>query len=337
MARMRSDDDGTEGRGASALDRGWDLALDGDLDGAMRSAERALATEGDTPEVHTLFGYIKQMQGMPEEALTHYKQAIAFDELYVDAMIRAAEVLLHQLDRRDEGLAMADEALELCETADERADVLLLKIESMLDVGDVETAAALVRELPTGPFESPQMPFHVGRARFDVGDVDGAEAMLREAKEKEPGNPDVHYYLGLVHEQKREEREAVLCFLRSVQCDAKLEPLPFGIPEEQFEKRLRQAMKRLRPEVSAKLDDALIVPTELPGVEVVAEGIDPRTAVLVDDAPLEDGERRIARVFIYQRNVERFAGPTGSVVDEIVKAIEREVAAIFPEIDEPSA
>lgn len=332
MARMRSDDDGSEGRGVSALDRGWDLAHDGDLEGAMRAAERARAAEGDTPEVHTLIGFIHQLEGHAEEALAHYKQALAFDEMHIDAMIRATEVLLHQLGRKDEGMAMADEALELCETPDEIADVLLLKIEALLDAGDVEGAAAIAREMPSGPFETPQMPFHVGRARFDVGDVEGAESLLLEAKEREPGNPDVHYYLGLVNETKRLDREATVCFLRSLQCDARLGPPPNALTEEQFEKRLRQAMKKLRPEVSARLHDALIIPAELPGVEVVAEGVDPRTAVLVDDAPGDDGGRRVVRVFIYQRNIERFAGPTGAIVEEIVRSIEREVGVIFPEL-----
>lgn len=298
----------------------------------MRAAERARATEGDTPEVHTLLGYIHQLEGRGEEALTHYRQAIAFDEMHLDAMIRATEVLLHMLGRKEEGMALADEALELCESPDEIADVMLLKIEALLDDGDVEGAAAIARELPAGPFESPQMPFHVGRARFDVGDLDGAEALLLEAKEREPSNPDVHYYLGLVHETRRQDREANLSFLRSLQCDARLEPPPGALTEDQFEKRLRQAMKKLRPEISSKLHDALIVPSQLPGVEVVAEGVDPRSAVLVDDAPTEDGRRQVVRVFIYQRNIERNAGPTGAVVEEIVRAIEREVGLIFPDL-----
>lgn len=337
MGRMRGDDDGPMDRNVSHLDRGWDLALDGDLEEAMKAAERALRSEGDSPEVHTLLGYIQQMAGQPDEALRHYRQALALDEMYLDAMIRATEVLLHQLDRRDEGMALADEALELCETADERADVLLLKIEALLDDGNVESAAEVASELPEGPFESPQMPFHVGRARFDVGDVTGAEASLFDAKEREPSNPEVHYYIGLLHETRREEREATISFLRSLQCDARLEPLPGTLAADQFEKRIRTAMKRLRTEVSTKLEDALIVPAELPGVEVVAEGVDPRTAVLIDDAADEDGGRRIARLFIYQRNVERFAGPTGAIVDEIVRAVEREVAAVFPEIDRPAS
>lgn len=332
MGRMRSDDDGPTDRGASHLDRGWDLALDGELEAARRAAERALSTEGDSPEVHTLFGYLEQLEGKPELALQHYRQAIALDEMYLDAMIRASEVLLHQLGRKDEGMILAHEAFELCESDDEKADVLLLQIESLLDDGNVEGASELAQKLPVGPFESPQMPFHVGRARFDVGDVAGAESMLLEAVEREPNNPDVHYYVGLLHETKRADRDATLAFLRSLQCESRMEPMVATLPPEQFEKRIRQAMRRLRDEVSAKLEDTLVVSADLPGVEVVAEGVDPRTAVLIDDAPGEGGGKTIVRLFIYQRNVERFASPVGTIVDEIVRAIEREVAAVFPEV-----
>lgn len=327
MGRTRDDD---TSRGLGHLDRGWEFAMEGDLDEARRSAERARENEGDTPEVHTLFGYIHQLEGQLDDALRSYRSALRFDPLYLDAMIRAVEVL-YLLGRRDDADELAEEALELCETPDERADVLLLRIESALDAGDVEGAAQRVRDLPEGPFESPHMPFLIGRARFEVGDLDGAEASLVDARERDPGSPDVHYYLGLVHEQRRREREATLAFLRSLKAERDLAPPPGSLTPELFEKRVRAAMRRLPPAISARLDEALVVPCDLPGMEVVAEGVDPRVPLLVDDEATEGGARRIVRLFLYQRNLERFVGPTGSLVDEIVHAIEREVSLVFPE------
>ena len=64
----------------------------------------------------------------------------------------------------------------------------------------------------------------------------------------------------------------------------------------------------------------------------VADGVDPHVTVLVDDTPMEEGGRKVARVFVYQRNVERFAGAPESVVDEIVTGLERELTAIFPDL-----
>src|SRR6188472_3323694 len=61
------------------LDRGWDLAQKGDAAGANACARRALEIDSQSPEVHNLLGYTSALSGESEEALEHYKQAIALD------------------------------------------------------------------------------------------------------------------------------------------------------------------------------------------------------------------------------------------------------------------
>ena len=93
------------------LDRGWDLVNRGDLAGALISAQKSLEINAESPEAHNLIGYIHQAEGRSDDALDHYKQAIAIDDTYVEAMLNAAEVLIHGLQDVDGGLAMLDEAL----------------------------------------------------------------------------------------------------------------------------------------------------------------------------------------------------------------------------------
>ena len=120
------------------LDRGWDLVNRGDFAGALISAQKSLEIDAESPEAHNLIGYIHQAEGRAEDALDHYKQAIAIDDTYVEAMLNAAEVMIHTLRDVDNGLAMLDEALDLAEGDDEVADALLLKFDALMQQDDRE-------------------------------------------------------------------------------------------------------------------------------------------------------------------------------------------------------
>src|SRR4026208_1064402 len=79
------------------LDRGWDLVQRGDARGAELSARRALEIDGRSPEAYNLLGYVAALQGEFEDAMESYRQAIALDDTYLEAMLNAAEVYIHPL------------------------------------------------------------------------------------------------------------------------------------------------------------------------------------------------------------------------------------------------
>src|SRR5690606_34194348 len=122
------------------LDRGWDLVSRGDLAGAMLSAQKSIERDEESPEAHNLLGYVYMAQARAEDALEHHKQALELDEGYVDAMLNAAEVLLHPIGDADAALAYVDEALDWLteEEVDLRADALLLKVDALLAKNDHE-------------------------------------------------------------------------------------------------------------------------------------------------------------------------------------------------------
>ncbi|HEX6243456.1 MAG TPA: tetratricopeptide repeat protein, partial [Polyangiales bacterium] len=118
------------------LDRGWDLVNRGDFAGALISAQKSLELDAESPEAHNLLGYVHQAQGRADDALDHYRQAIAIDDTYVEAMLNAAEVMIHSLRDVENGLAMLDDALDLAEGDDEVADALLLKFDALMQQDD---------------------------------------------------------------------------------------------------------------------------------------------------------------------------------------------------------
>jgi hypothetical protein len=71
--------------------------------------------------------------------------------------------------------------------------------------------------------------------------------------------------------------------------------------------------------------------SDVPGVEVVVDGVDPRALLLLDGVSTNNGDSPTARVFVYQRNVERLAGSVELVEAEIRAALEREITGTFVE------
>jgi Flp pilus assembly protein TadD len=322
------------------LDRGWDLVQRGDSQGAELSARRALEIDSQSPEAYNLLGYVAALQGEFEDAVDHYRQAIALDDTYLEAMLNAAEVYIHPLGDFDEAIEMCEQALDLAETDDEVVDAQLLMFDALLGKGAFEEAKELCRRFPTGPFENPSHTFLVGRALYEVGDVDRAAPLIETVTKLQPTNPEAFYYLGLLEDERGDVAAATAAFLRSRELDLALPAPPWTLTRDTFEMTVKKVVEELPAELSKFLSQGEVYVTELPGVEVVVDGVDPRAMVLLDGVPAEEkGKPVLARVFVYQRNVERLAGTVDLVAAETRAALEREITVTFlePERKPPDA
>lgn len=317
------------------LDRGWDLVQRGDMRGAEASGRRALELDKEAPEAYNLLGYVAALKGDFEEAIEHYQQAIALDDTYLEAILNAAEVLLHPLGEHEDAERLCDDALELAETDDERVDALLLKFDSLLGQNQLERAKSLCERFPLGPFDNPAHAFLVGRALYEVGELDKAAPLIRHATEGPAANSEAFYYLGLLLDEQKQGSTATAAFLKSRQLDGEAPRSPWAMSVESFRSIVERAVTGLPERFKERidLDDTYIA--DLPGVEVVVEGVDPRALLLLDaadpNAPDGDGEVRGARLFIYQRNVERLGASLEVIMEELTAALQRELEAVFGE------
>jgi tetratricopeptide (TPR) repeat protein len=325
------------------LDRGWDLVNRGDFPGALVSAQKGLELDPESPEAHNLIGYIHQAEGRSEDALEHFRQAIAIDETYVEAMLNAAEVLIHVLRDYENGLSILEDALDFAEGDDEVADAQLLRFDALMHQGDRDGAVKLAAGLPEGPFEGTHLDLMIGRVKFETGDLDGAEKHLTRAVESEEQRGDAFYYQGLVREARGDTRGATLCFLRAREADLSAPRPAWSTTQQHFERRVQAAVKRLPDSLATCIEGALVVVSDVPGPEVVAEGVDPHVGVLLDElmdangrsSPDEERAQRAGRVFVYQRNIERWAESSERVEDEILRALEHEISLTFPDPTQP--
>jgi len=314
------------------LDRGWDLVQRGDSKGAELSARRALEIDSQSPEAYNLLGYVAALQGEFKDAVEHYRHAIALDDTYLEAMLNAAEVYIHPLGEFDDAIRMCDTALDLAETDDEVVDALLLKFDALLGKNEIDEAKVLCSRFPKGPFENPNHSFLVGRALYEVGSVQEAAPLIEDAAKTNLNNTEALYYLGLVRDDRGDTAGATEAFLRSRELDAELPPPAWALSREGFVENVRRAVDSLDEKFKKHLRLEELYVTDLPGVEVVVDGVDPRAPLMLDGiGPTGPDGLPTARLFVYQRNVERVAGAADLIETELHAALEREVRMTFIE------
>src|SRR5580700_6785636 len=221
------------------LDRGWDLAHKGDAAGATTCAKRALEIDPQSPEVHNLMGFAAALEGDADDALDHYRQAIALDETYFEAMLNAAEVMIAPLADHDGAIVQIEDALDYAETDDEIADCILLKVDALMAKADYEEAKRTMKMLPDGPFSGPTYLFLIGRAWYELGQIDKAAPLIEQAAKADPQSADAQYYLGLVRDEQGDPHGATEALLRSRALDSGRAAPGWAPSSEAFSKVVR--------------------------------------------------------------------------------------------------
>lgn len=313
------------------LDRGWELLSRNDPQGAEASARRALELEPQSPEAYNLLGYSAAAAGNAEEAIEAYRQAIALDDTYFEAMLNAAEVYIHPLRDYAEAIKMCDQAYDLAESDEEVIDALLLKLDALLEDedGDLDEARAVLGRMPAPPYANPGHAFAVGRARYELGDVDGAMPLVEAATKSDPQHAEAHYYLGLLLDEREDPDGATEAFLRARDLDAAAPAPPWSVTRPELQRLCQEAIQGLDGVLRQYVRGARVYVSDLPAVELVADGVDPRALLLFDG--LHAGDTPAARIFFYQKNLERSAGAEGFLEVEIRAALEREITHAFLE------
>lgn len=325
--------EGKMDRFSAHLDRGWDLVQHGDSQGAELSARRALELNKQAPEAYNLLGYAAALRGDFEAAIAHYKHALSLDESYFEALLNAAEVFIHPLADYEEALVFCDRAIDLAETDDELVDALLLKFDALLGEDRMDEARALCARFPEGPFENPNHVFLVGRALYEVGELDRAAPLIEQAVKATPQNAEAFYYLGLMRDEQGDRVRATQAFVKARALDLQSPPPDWSLSSEAFEHTVRRVIETLPQRLRQIIRHDEVYIADMPGVEYVIDGVDPRALILMDDisqAPLHPPS---ARLFVYQRNLERLAGALESIEAELRAALERELSAVLEEHD----
>ena len=317
------------------LDRGWDHLAHGDLDKAGLSARQLLEIDPESPEAFTLQGAIAAARGEPGEALEHYQRAMDLDPEYVDPLLYAAEVHLGPDGDLDEALRLCDLALDVAEEEDAFIDALLLKAEAQFEAGDEDGARETVRELP--PADLPEVEHHLRAARvyIDLRDLDDAERHLQAALARDAASTDALHLMGLVYEERGDARRMAQAFLEVREADLLAPPPPWGVTAQRFEELAEAALEELPAQIRKLIGNVPVMVADYPSVELVAEGSDPRMMGFFSGTPLPEKSSlggdgpHLDCIFLYQRNIERYARTTAEVEEEIRRTVLHETGHFF--------
>jgi tetratricopeptide (TPR) repeat protein len=321
----------------ACLDRGWDLAQKGDTRGAETSARQAIELCPESPEAHNLLGFIASLDGDCDEAVEAYQQAIALDDTYVEAMLNAAELLVHPIGDFEQALGLCEAVLDISEYDDEILDAMLLKFEALWGMGEDEQAKKLLQRLPAGPYESAVHNFLAGRALFEVGELDRAKPLLDAALAGDPVHAEAHYYQGMLAEHHGDRHGANVCFLRVRQLEIMAGLPPWSPNEETFMKFVDRAAQELPTELRDLMKHAEVYVVDMPGPELIVDGVDVHALALIDAVQLRPAGATVSndlgmRVFLYAANLLRAAGSVDAVQGIIRDALERELKSTLDDL-----
>ncbi|MCC6749658.1 MAG: tetratricopeptide repeat protein [Deltaproteobacteria bacterium] len=325
------------------LDRGWDLLNRGELGAARLSADHILRIDGESPEGHTLLGAIVAAEGDAEEAMELFRRAMDMDPEYLDAVLYAIELAIHPLEDFDVALKLCDQAADLAADDIEALDVQLLRAEAWLGAGALDEARRAAGGLPPPPFPDPAYYLRAGRVLLEVELRSRAIELLEEAARHEATRSDGHYFLGVALELEDRPKDALEHFLTVHTLDQTQPGGAGDLPAGQLDEVMRQVVAEMPEPLGSLLRGAPWRVLDYPAVELVAEGFDPRAAVLLTGIPADEppaggarrrrtAARRRARLnctFIYRRNVARFARAGGDVPAEIHRLLVQEAGYFF--------
>src|SRR5262249_42057434 len=143
--------------------------------------------------------------------------------------------------------------------------------------------------------------------------------------------------------ERGDSRGATQAFLRSRELDLELGMPPWAPTRDVFLSMAEKAILGLNQVLRRYVEGADLYVSDAPGMELVAEGVDPRALVLLDGVASDetlrsrgprnalDPGRPCARVFVYALNIARLAGSVEAIEREIAHAVEREITATFLE------
>ena len=315
------------------IEKGWELLDNGKIDDARKIADRAVTSDPESPEAHTLVGAVANAEGDFDGALEAFEKAMELDDQYLDPILLAAET--HALEGdAPEALRLVERALDVAEEEDEYVDAVLLKAEIELGDDDPEAAEATLRELPPVALPSAALELRAGDAFLEIEEYDRAAEHFGRAATAEPTNADAAYGLGLVAEARGEQAEMVTHFQRVRAIDVEAPRAPWAVTTERLEELVEAALAELPERAQKLLENVPVMVEDYPSEDVVADGFDPRGLGLFAGVPFPEQSALAApphleAVFLFQRNIERAARSTAEVEAEIRTTLLHETGHFF--------
>lgn len=218
----------------------------------------------------------------------------------------------------------------------QRLDRILSRAEDLLDGPcDVQDVQRALRDLPRGQWLEPAFHLRAGDCFRSIDALAAGEEHYRSALTLDPHCADALHGLGLIHQLRGETEPMVDAWLEVRALDIEQRPYPWSIPADEFAAVAEDALTRIPEDARRHIDDLPLITTDYPAVELIEDGVDPRSLGLITGVPFSQklalagpgGE--LDCIQLYQRNIERVCTSREEVIEEIRITVLHETGHYF--------
>lgn len=311
------------------LDRAERLIEEGQLEEALDVARQARTIDGGT-DILSLEGGLLAELGRVEEAIPLFEAILAKEKNNVEAMGALADLLINGMpddpEAVERGLALCRKAAPLVRKDPEfQAELALLEGIGLSTLGAFREALSAFDRAGEELGNDPELLQERGIALFHLWRLDDARQCLERVVAIEPEAPWALHYLAVIEDRKGEREKAEAYFRRAHEADPEGMPLPFRIPEKEFDGLVEEAIAQLPEKVRRYLSNVAIAveaypqESEFEGDEEVSPSVLGvfRGSPLGEKATFDPWSHFPNSILLFQRSLENSVATREELVDEI--------------------
>lgn len=322
--------------GESELDQGWSRLEAGDYAGAREVAEAELRDDPENPDALLLLGACHRWEGDFKTALTVFQRASDADPEWGEPELWVAEIFAQEMEAPEQALPHAAAALDRADEEDELLDALILKAGIEIQLGKIKAAQATLSEIPPADEVAlpPDQTIDLGYLLLEAEMTTEAESRFRQLTDGDPDDAEAWYGLGLCAEDRGDEAAKQAAWLRVLELDGAATLESPHLSEAEMSEVAEQALKEL-PESARKLiANVPILIVDLPAVDEVTHGLDPRLLGLFEGSAYADGSSvggapQVTRILLFRKNLERMAADPEDMREQIRITLLHETGHFF--------
>ena len=322
------------------LDLADDALDEGDFEAALEHCDEALIADPGNPDARERRALALGGLGDAEEAAFEWTGLIAAAPKEPRYLLGAANLLVRQHDDDEDAL---EEALELLERArrlvkrdaDLMVELELLSGMARTQLGDPAGALAALERARAARPDDLEVQLELAIACFESARFAEASRTLDGLLAASPQLAEAHHLRGLILERAKDSA-ASAAFEKASALDPHGFPRPTRLSAEAFDAAVAQAIEQLPAHARAELGNVTIAVEDLPSDEDLDGGrLSPTMLGLFQGTPVterkvtSDVDHQTARIFLFQKNLERFAKDRDELVEQIGITLLHEVGHLL--------
>jgi predicted Zn-dependent protease with MMP-like domain len=322
---------GSQNRLDGELDKGFAALEEGRLEDAEAAIERCRRIERDHPDVVALAAAVADARGNGDDALGLYRQLVELRPDDPMPRICAARLELHALGDPDGALDTLDGAFDFIDEEADLVEAILVRTEALVAIDDLESARAALSELSTSVIDDGELALDLAELALAAEDPNAAARWIENALKQDKLRADALHLLGRVHEARGDDKKMVEVWQEVRELDAKAPAAPVTISEDELERLAVAALDELPDDVRAKLENVPILIEDLPSLDLITEGLDPRMLGLFsgNEMASHDAVPAVTNIHLFRKNLERVSADLDQLADEVRITVLHETAHYF--------